>query len=85
MPENDRPISILSLLSKLLERHIYEIISNHLHIHYPISDQKSALKVCQKDWHSDYDILLNSANVPQEESIGALPVIFHRSRTLGVS
>ena len=26
--------------------------------------QKFALKVCQKDWHSDYDTLLNSANVP---------------------
>ena len=26
--------------------------------------QKFALKVGQKDWHSDYDTLLNSANVP---------------------
>ena len=26
--------------------------------------QKFALKVCQKDWHSDYNTLLNSANVP---------------------
>ena len=25
--------------------------------------QKFALKVCLKDWHSDYDTLLNSANV----------------------
>ena len=26
--------------------------------------QKFALKVCQKDWHSDYDTLLNATNVP---------------------
>ena len=40
LPENYRPISILSLLSKLLERHIHQIISNHLLIHYPISDKQ---------------------------------------------
>ena len=40
MPENYRPISILSLLSKLLERHIHQIISNHLLTHYPISDKQ---------------------------------------------
>ena len=40
LPENYRPISILSLLSKLLERYIYRIISNHLLIHYPISDRQ---------------------------------------------
>ena len=43
MPENYRPISILSLLSKLLERHIYQIISNHLLIYYPISDRQWGL------------------------------------------
>ena len=40
LPVNYRPISILSLLSKLLERHIHQIISNHLLIHYPISDKQ---------------------------------------------
>ena len=40
LPENYRPISILSLLSKLLERHVYQTISNHLLIHYPISDRQ---------------------------------------------
>ena len=40
LPENYCPISILSLLSKLLERHVYQIISNHLLIHHPISDRQ---------------------------------------------
>ena len=49
------------------------------------------LKVCLKDWHSDYDALLNSVNVSppppsyQEESIEALSVIYHPSRVLRVS
>ena len=51
--------------------------------------QKFALKVCLKDWHSDYDTLLISANVPppsyQEESIEALSIIYHPSRVLRVS
>jgi len=34
LPENYFPISILSLPSKLLERHVYQIISNHLLIHH---------------------------------------------------
>ena len=40
LPENYRPISILSLLSKLLEIHVYQTISNHLLIHHPISDRQ---------------------------------------------
>ena len=52
--------------------------------------QKFALKVYQKGWHSDYDTLLNAANVPlppscQEKSTEALSLIYHSSRTLGVS
>ena len=30
----------------------------------PLHLVPSSLKVCLKDWHSDYDTLLNSANVP---------------------
>ena len=55
------------------------LLTVHPHMEYPCSVwdpylkknidaiehvQKFALKVCQKDWHSDYDTLLNSANVP---------------------
>ena len=39
--QNDyRPISLLSIVSKVLERHIYSIISNHLHQVYPISNSQ---------------------------------------------
>jgi len=39
-PGNYHPIFILSLLSKLLKRHIYRIISKHPYVHYPISDRQ---------------------------------------------
>ena len=46
-PGNYRPISILSLLSKLLERHIYRIVLNHLYVHYPISGSGASPVVSQ--------------------------------------
>ena len=37
-PDNYRPISLLSVLSKVLEKHIHTLIFNHLKQHYPLSD-----------------------------------------------
>ena len=39
-PTNYRPISILPILSKVLEKHVHGIISDHLLLHSPISDQQ---------------------------------------------
>ena len=39
-PTNYRPISILPILSKVLEKHVHSIISDHLLLHSPISDQQ---------------------------------------------
>ena len=39
-PENYRPISLLSILSKLLERHMYKLILEHLHEHHPLSNSQ---------------------------------------------
>ena len=36
-PTNYKPISLLSVLSKLLERHMYSQITSHLEIHCPLS------------------------------------------------
>ena len=36
-PFNYRPISLLSVLSKLLERHMYSQITSHLETHHPLS------------------------------------------------
>ena len=37
-PSNFRPISLLSVLSKVLERHFHMLISDHLAEHYPLSN-----------------------------------------------
>ena len=42
---NYRPISLLSILSKVLEKHIYSLIISHLDQHYPLS-------VCQWGFRS---------------------------------
>ena len=39
-PTNYRPISILSILSKIIERHIHRLLFDHLCNHYPISAQE---------------------------------------------
>ena len=37
LPSNYRPISILPIVSKVLERHVYNLVSNHLALSSPIS------------------------------------------------
>ena len=37
-PSGYRPISLLSILSKLLEKHFHSVLSNHLAEHQPLSD-----------------------------------------------
>ena len=40
LPTNYRPISILSILSKLIERHVYRILFEHLRTCYTISSRQ---------------------------------------------
>ena len=59
-PDNYRPISLLCLLSKLLEKHIFTLIVNHLDKNSPLSDTQrgfragrstvSALLTTTSDW-----------------------------------
>ena len=39
-PNNYRPISLLSVFSKLLERHVYKILTEHLCTHHPLSNSQ---------------------------------------------
>ena len=64
-PTNYRPISILSILSKIIERHIHRLLFDHLCNHYPISAQQwgflpgrstsSALIYVIDDWLTQLD------------------------------
>ena len=59
-PSNYRPISILSVVSKLLERHIHQLLSQHLSANSPLSNRQwgflpgrctsSALLSVTHDW-----------------------------------
>ena len=59
-PSNYRPISILSIVSKLLEHHVYQLLFQHLRTNYPISSKQwgflpgrctsSALLTVTHDW-----------------------------------
>jgi len=40
LPNNYRPISLLSVLSKLLERHVHKLLADHLSTHYPLSNSQ---------------------------------------------
>ena len=39
-PANYRPISILSILSKLLEKHLHDLLTHHLNIFSPLSEHQ---------------------------------------------
>ena len=39
-PECYRPVSLLSVLSKVLERHVYDIITNHLQAFHPLAESQ---------------------------------------------
>ena len=59
-PTNYRPISLLPIVSKLLERHVYSVILSHLETHYPLSSVQwgflkgrstvTALLHCTNEW-----------------------------------
>jgi len=40
LPNNYRPISLLSVLSKLLERHVHKLLADHLSTHHPLSNSQ---------------------------------------------
>ena len=79
LPKNYRPISILPIDSKLLERHVHSLIPKHLCENKPISPQQwgfmskrsttSALCSLTHDWHKQLDVshihLLNKLSTLQ--------------------
>ena len=47
MPNNYRPISLLSIVSKVLERHVQTLIIDHLHNHHTLSESQWGFQVNQ--------------------------------------
>ena len=39
-PNNYRPISLLSIVSKVLERHVHSLVMDHLHNHHPLAESQ---------------------------------------------
>ena len=64
-PANHRPMSLLSVLSKLLEKHIRNLLIGHFEEHYPLSAQQwgfssgrsttGALLAATDQWHKLLD------------------------------
>ena len=64
-PSGYRPISLLSILSKLLEKHFHSLITDHLNEHHPLSDAQwgfqkgkstlTALLSATHDWLTQLD------------------------------
>ena len=64
-PSGYRPISLLSILSKLLEKHFHSLITDHLNQHHPLSDAQwgfqkgkstlTALLSATHDWLTQLD------------------------------
>ena len=57
-PANYRPISLLPIVSKLLERHVYGIIMDYLRLHHPLATTQWGFL----DGRSTVTALLNSTN-----------------------
>ena len=53
-PTNYRPVSILPVISKLLEHHVHKLVFQHLCVHYPISSRQWGFNFFQEDHHLLY-------------------------------